>query len=134
MASFTAAGTSYATHGEQMLPFYVFYSMFGLQRTGDQICASGDARGRGFLRRATAGRTTLNGERLQHEDGHSHLLATALPNVRAYDPAFAYETAVIVRDGIKRMPGDGEDIFYYLTLYNENYPQPAMPAGVEDGI
>ena len=134
MASFTAAGTSYATHGEPMLPFYVFYSMFGLQRTGDQIWAFGDARGRGFLCGATAGRTTLNGEGLQHEDGHSHLLATALPNVRAYDPAFAYETAVIVRDGIKRMLGDGEDIFYYLTLYNENYPQPAMPAGIEDGI
>src|SRR5256712_8086203 len=134
MASFTAAGTSYATHGEQMLPFYVFYSMFGLQRTGDQIWAFGDARGRGFLCGATAGRTTLNGEGLQHEDGHSHVLATSIPNIRAYDPAFAYETAVIVRDGIKRMLGDGEDIFYYLTLYNENYPQPAMPAGVEDGI
>src|SRR5438445_429563 len=134
MASLTAAGTSYATHGEQMLPFYVFYSMFGLQRTGDQIWAFGDARGRGFLCGATAGRTTLNGEGLQHEDGHSHVLATAIPNVRAYDPAFAYETAVIVRDGIKRMLGDGEDIFYYLTLYNENYPQPPMPEGVEDGI
>jgi pyruvate dehydrogenase E1 component len=134
MASFTAAGTSYATHGEQMLPFYVFYSMFGLQRTGDQIWAFGDARGRGFLCGATAGRTTLNGEGLQHEDGHSHVLATAVPNVRAYDPAFAYETAVIVRDGIKRMLGDGEDIFYYLTLYNENYPQPPMPEGVEEGI
>src|SRR2546430_9886593 len=134
MASLTAAGTSYATHGEQMLPFYVFYSMFGLQRTGDQIWAFGDARGRGFLCGATAGRTTLNGEGLQHEDGHSHVLATAIPNVRAYDPAFAYETAVIVRDGIKRMLGDGEDIFYYLTLYNENYPQPPMPEGVEEGI
>src|SRR3989442_290044 len=134
MASFTAAGTSYATHGEPMLPFYVFYSMFGLQRTGDQIWAFCDARGRGFLCGATPGRATLNGEGPQHEDGHSPLPPTALPNVRAYDPAFAYETAVIVRDGIKRMLGDGEDIFYYLTLYNENYPQPAMPAGVEDGI
>jgi pyruvate dehydrogenase E1 component len=134
MASFTAAGTSYATHGEQMLPFYVFYSMFGLQRTGDQIWAFGDARGRGFLCGATAGRTTLNGEGLQHEDGHSQVLATSIPNIRAYDPAFAYETAVIVRDGIKRMLGDGEDIFYYLTLYNENYPQPAMAEGVEEGI
>src|SRR6266699_2057018 len=134
MASFTDAGTSYATHSEQMLPFYVFYSMFGLQRTGDQIWAFGDARGRGFLCGATAGRTTLNGEGLQHEDGHSHVLATAIPNVRAYDPAFAYETAVIVRAGIKRMLGDGHDIFYYLTLYNENYPQPAMAEGVEEGI
>src|SRR5258706_262797 len=97
MASFTAAGTSYATHAEAMLPFYIFYSMFGFQRTMDQIWAFGDARGRGFLLGATAGRTTLNGEGLQHEDGHSHLLATAVPNIRAYDPAFAYETAVIVR-------------------------------------
>src|SRR3979411_1395477 len=130
----TAAATSYATWVQPMLPFYVFYSMFGLQRTGDQIWAFGDARGRGFLCGATAGRTTLNGEGLQHEDGHSHLLATALPNVRAYDPAFAYETAVIVRDGIQRMLGNGEDIFYYLTLYNENYPQPVMPEGIEEGI
>ena len=135
MASLTAAGTSYATHGEPMLPFYVFYSMFGFQRTGDQIWAFGDSRGRGFMCGATAGRTTLNGEGLQHEDGHSHLLATALPNIRAYDPAFAYETAIIVKDGIRRMLGEGgEDIFYYLTLYNENYPQPPMPEGVEDGI
>src|SRR5438552_10697901 len=134
MASFTAAGTSYATHGEPMLPFYVFYSMFGFQRTGDQIWAFGDARGRGFLCGATAGRTTLNGEGLQHEDGHSQMLATAVPNIRAYDPAFAYETAVIVKDGIRRMLAEGEDIFYYLTLYNENYPQPAMAEGVEEGI
>src|SRR5437867_10434586 len=134
MASFTAAGTSYATHGEQMLPFYVFYSMFGLQRTGDQIWAFGDARGRGFLSGATAGRTTLNGEGLQHEDGHRQLPAPSIPNSRAYDPAFPYETAVIVRDGIRRMLVDGEDIFYYLTLYNENYPQPPMADGVEDGI
>src|SRR5712692_6425033 len=134
MASFTAAGTSYATHGEPMLPFYIFYSMFGFQRTMDQIWAFGDARGRGFLMGATAGRTTLNGEGLQHEDGHSHLLATALPNVRAYGPAFAFETALIVKDGTKRMLVGGEDIFYYLTLYNENYPMPAMPAGVEEGI
>src|SRR5205809_4469310 len=134
MASFTAAGTSYATHGEPMLPFYVFYSMFGLQRTGDQIWAFGDARGRGFLCGATAGRTTLNGEGLQHEDGHSQVLATSIPNIRAYDPAFAYGTAVMVRDGIKRMFGVVEDIFYILTLYNENYPQPAMAEGVEEGI
>jgi pyruvate dehydrogenase E1 component len=134
MASFTAAGTSYATHSEPMLPFYIFYSMFGFQRTMDQIWAFGDARGRGFLLGATAGRTTLNGEGLQHEDGHSHLLASAIPNVRAYDPAFAYETAVIVRDGIRRMFAENEATFYYLTLYNENYPMPPMPQGVEDGI
>ena len=134
MASFTAAGTSYATHGQAMVPFYIFYSMFGFQRTMDQIWAFGDARGRGFLMGATAGRTTLSGEGLQHQDGHSHLLATAVPCIRAYDPAFAYETAVIVRDGIRRMLVDNEDIFYYLTLYNENYPMPAMPEGVEDGI
>ncbi len=134
MASFTAAGTSYATLGQPTIPFYVFYSMFGFQRTMDQIWAFGDARGRGFLMGATAGRTTLNGEGLQHEDGHSHLLAAAVPNVRAYDPAFAYETAVIVQDGLRRMLEKGEDVFYYITLYNENYPMPAMPAGVEDGI
>ena len=134
MASFTAAGTAYATHGQPMVPFYIFYSMFGFQRTMDQIWAFGDARARGFLMGATAGRTTLNGEGLQHQDGHSHLLATAIPNIKAYDPAFAFETAVIVRDGIRRMLEAGEDIFYYLTLYNENYPMPAMPVGVEEGI
>ena len=134
MASFTAAGTSYATHGEPMLPFYVFYSMFGFQRTGDQIWAFGDTRGRGFMLGATAGRTTLNGEGLQHEDGHSQLLATALPNIRAYDPAFAFETALIVKDGIRRMLAEGDDVFYYITLYNENYPQPALPDGAEDGV
>ena len=134
MASFTASGTSYAVHGEITVPFYIFYSMFGFQRTMDQIWAFGDARGRGFLLGATAGRTTLNGEGLQHEDGHSHLLATAVPNIRAYDPAFAYETAVIVRDGIRRMFVDNADVFYYLTLYNENYPMPPMPPGVEEGI
>ena len=134
VASFTAAGTSYATHGEPMVPFYIFYSMFGFQRTMDQIWAFGDARGRGFLMGATAGRTTLNGEGLQHEDGHSHLLATAIPNIRAYDPAFAYETSVIVRDGIRRMLTNNEDVFYYLTLYNENFPMPPMPEGAEEGI
>ncbi|HKN50394.1 MAG TPA: pyruvate dehydrogenase (acetyl-transferring), homodimeric type, partial [Actinomycetota bacterium] len=136
MASFSAAGTSYATWGEPMIPFYVFYSMFGFQRTGDAIWAFGDMRGRGFLCGATAGRTTLNGEGLQHEDGHSLLLASTVPNLAAYDPAFAYEVAVIVRDGIARMYGDDpEDVFYYLTLYNENYPMPAMPPGaVEEGI
>ena len=136
MASFTAAGTAYTTHGVHMIPFYIFYSMFGLQRTGDQVWAFGDTRGRGFLLGATAGRTTLNGEGLQHEDGHSHLLATVIPNIRAYDPAFAYETAVIVEDGLKRMLVDGDDVFYYLTLYNENYPMPPMPdrPGIEEEI
>jgi pyruvate dehydrogenase E1 component len=134
MASFTAAGTSYATHGEITIPFYSFYSMFGFQRTGDQIWAFGDARGRGFLMAATAGRTTLNGEGLQHEDGHSHILATTVPVVRAYDPAFAYETAMIIRDGLFRMYEKQEDIFYYITLYNENIQHPAMPEGVEPGI
>jgi len=134
MASFTAAGTAFATHGVHMIPFYIFYSMFGLQRTGDQMWAFGDTRGHGFLLGATAGRTTLNGEGLQHEDGHSHILATVIPNIRAYDPAFAYETAVIVEDGLKRMLTDGEDVFYYLTLYNENYPMPRMPEGSREGI
>ncbi len=134
MASFTAAGTSYATHGQPMIPFYIFYSMFGFQRTGDLIWAFGDARGRGFMLGATAGRTTLNGEGLQHEDGHSHLLASTVPCVCAYDPAWAYELAVIIRDGLKRMYVDGEDVFYYVTLYNEDYPMPAMPEGVEEGI
>jgi pyruvate dehydrogenase E1 component len=135
MADFTAAGTSYATHGEPMIPFYIFYSMFGFQRTGDQIWAFGDARGRGFMMGATAGRTTLTGEGLQHDDGHSHLLASTLPNVLAYDPAVAYELAIIVREGIRRMYGDpGEDIFYYLTLYNENWAMPPKPDGVEEGV
>ncbi len=134
MASFTAAGTSYATHGQPMIPFYIFYSMFGFQRTGDLVWAFGDARGRGFMLGATAGRTTLNGEGLQHEDGHSHLLGSSVPNLAAYDPAFAYEVATIVRDGLKRMYVDGEDIFYYITLYNEDYPMPAMPSGCEEGI
>jgi pyruvate dehydrogenase E1 component len=134
MASFQAAGTAYATHGLAMVPFYIFYSMFGFQRTGDQIWAFGDARGRGFLMGATAGRTTLTGEGLQHDDGHSHLHASTVPNIRAYDPAFAYELAAIVRDGIDRMYGKGEDVFYYVTLYNENYPQPAKPDGVDESI
>ncbi len=125
MASFTAAGTSYATHGEPMIPFYVFYSMFGFQRTGDFAWAFADARGRGFLLGATAGRTTLNGEGLQHEDGHSHVLASVIPNLLAYDPAWAFETAVIVREGLERMYRRGEDVFYYLTLYNEDYPMAA---------
>ncbi|MBN2337229.1 MAG: pyruvate dehydrogenase (acetyl-transferring), homodimeric type [Acidobacteria bacterium] len=132
VASFTAAGTSYATHGEAVIPFYIFYSMFGFQRTGDLFWAFGDARGRGFALGATAGRTTLNGEGLQHQDGHSHVLASTVPNILAYDPAFAFELAAIVRDGLRRMYERGEDVFYYLTLYNENIPHPPMPEGPED--
>jgi pyruvate dehydrogenase E1 component len=135
MATLTAAGTSYATWGQPMIPFFIFYSMFGFQRVGDLIWSFGDQRGRGFLLGATAGRTTLAGEGLQHCDGQSQLLASAYPNCAAYDPAFAYEMGVIIRDGIERMYGpEPEDCFYYLTLYNENYPMPAMPEGVEEGI
>jgi pyruvate dehydrogenase E1 component len=134
MGSFTAAGTSYATHGEPMIPFFIFYSMFGFQRVGDFIWSFGDQRGRGFLLGATYGRTTLSGEGLQHQDGHSLLLASSNPACLAYDPAFAYEVATIVREGIRRMFDEGDDIFYYLCLYNEPYPQPAMPEGAADGI
>jgi pyruvate dehydrogenase E1 component len=134
MASFTAAGTAYATHGKAMLPFYICYSMFSFQRTMDSIWQAADQRARGFLLGATAGRTTLNGEGLQHQDGHSHLLASAVPNCFTYDPAFAYELAVIIREGCRRMFTEGEDIFYYLTLYNENYAMPPMPEGVEDDL
>ena len=133
-ASFQAAGISYATHAEPVIPFYIFYSMFGFQRTGDQFWAIGDARARGFLLGATAGRTTLNGEGLQHEDGHSLLLASTVPSVRAYDPAFAYETALIIRDGLRRMLEEHEDLVYYLTLYNENHVMPALAPGIEDGV
>jgi pyruvate dehydrogenase E1 component len=133
-ASFTAAGTSYATHGEPMIPFYIFYSMFGFQRTGDLFWAFGDARGRGFALGATAGRTTLNGEGLQHQDGHSHVLASVIPNLLAYDPAFAFEVAMIVKSGLHRMYEKEEDVFYYITLYNENIYHPPMPEGVEEGI
>src|SRR3954452_14464794 len=134
MASFQAAGTSYATHGLPVIPFYIYYSMFGFQRTGDQMWAFGDARGRGFLMGATAGRTTLTGEGLQHDDGHSQILASTVPNIRAYDPAYAYELAAVIRDGIERMYVKGEDVFYYVSLYNENYVQPAKPEGVDEGI
>ncbi|MFE1357893.1 pyruvate dehydrogenase (acetyl-transferring), homodimeric type [Streptomyces harbinensis] len=135
MADFTAAATSYATHGEPMIPFYIFYSMFGWQRTGDQMWALGDQLGRGFIVGATAGRTTLTGEGLQHADGHSPLIASTNPAALTYDPAFAYEVGVIVKDGLRRMYGpDAEDVFYYLTVYNEPKPQPAMPEGVEEGI
>jgi pyruvate dehydrogenase E1 component len=137
MASVIAAGSSYATHGEPMIPVYVFYSMFGFQRTGDQMWAFADQLGRGFLLGATAGRTTLNGEGLQHQDGHSLLLAATNPAVVAYDPAFGYEVAFIVEDGLRRMYGEpGEDVFYYLTVYNEPYPQPAAPEleGLREGV
>jgi pyruvate dehydrogenase E1 component len=134
MASFIAAGTSYATHGVPMIPFYIYYSMFGPQRTGDLFWLAGDIRARGFLLGATAGRTTLNGEGLQHQDGHSLLLASTIPTCLPYDPAFSFELAVIVADGLRRMYVENEDIFYYLSLYNENYSMPPMPAGVEDGI
>jgi pyruvate dehydrogenase E1 component len=134
MASFTAAGTSYATHGEPMIPFFIFYSMFGFQRIADSIWSFADQRGRGFLLGATYGRTSLLGEGLQHQDGHTLLMASTNPACLAYDPAFAYETAVIIKDGLRRMYDEGEDVFYYITLYNENYMMPAMPEGVEEGI
>ncbi len=134
LASFIAAGTAWATHGINTIPFFIYYSMFGFQRVGDLIWAAADCRSKGFLLGGTAGRTTLNGEGLQHQDGHSHLMASTIPNLRAYDPAFAYEIAVIVQDGIKRMYQDRESLFYYITLYNENYDMPPMPEGVEDGI
>ncbi len=134
MSSFIAAGTAYATHGVPTIPFYIYYSMFGFQRIGDLAWAAGDMRCRGFLLGATAGRTTLNGEGLQHEDGHSHILASTIPNLVCYDPAYAYELAAIVRDGIRRMYEQCDDVFYYITLYNDNYTMPKMPEGSEEGI
>ncbi len=134
ISSFIAAGTSYSAHNVQMVPFYIYYSMFGYQRVGDLVWAAGDSRTRGFMLGGTAGRTTLNGEGLQHEDGHSHLLFSVVPNCRAYDPAFGHEVAVIVQDGLRRMLVDQEDVFYYLTLMNENYHHPAMPSGAQEGI
>ncbi|MFD3516989.1 pyruvate dehydrogenase (acetyl-transferring), homodimeric type [Streptomyces sp. NPDC058657] len=135
MADFIAASTAYSTHGETMIPFYIFYSMFGWQRTGDQMWQLADQLGKGFIVGATAGRTTLTGEGLQHADGHSHLIAATNPASLNYDPAFAYEVAVIVQDGLRRMYGEKpEDVYYYLTVYNEPMPQPAMPEGVEEGI
>ena len=133
-SSWIAAATSYANHGVAMIPFYIFYSMFGFQRVGDLAWAAGDSRARGFLIGGTSGRTTLNGEGLQHEDGHSHLLAATIPNCVAYDPTYAYELAVIVRDGLRRMLSEQEDVFYYLTVMNENYVHPPLPDGVEEGI
>jgi pyruvate dehydrogenase E1 component len=134
IASWVAAATSYSAHGLPMLPFYIYYSMFGFQRVGDAIWAAADSRSRGFLLGATAGRTTLAGEGLQHQDGTSHLIASTVPNCRAYDPGFAYELAVIVEDGMRRMLGSQEDVFYYVTVMNENYAQPSLPADVRDGI
>src|SRR5271169_1955096 len=134
MSSFIAAGSAYSTHGLNMIPFFIYYSMFGLQRVGDLVWAAADMRCRGFLLGGTAGRTTLAGEGLQHQDGNSHVLALPVPNLRAYDPAYAYELSVIIEDGIRRMYKDGESIFYYITVMNENYPMPAMPGDVRDGI
>ena len=134
MSSWIAAATSYSTSDSPMIPFYIYYSMFGFQRIGDLAWAAGDMRARGFLVGGTAGRTTLNGEGLQHEDGHSHLMSATIPNCVSYDPTFAYEIAVIVQDGLRRMIAEQEDVFYYLTVMNENYRHPAMPEGAEQGI
>jgi pyruvate dehydrogenase E1 component len=133
-SSWIAAATSYSNHGLQMVPFYIFYSMFGFQRIGDLAWAAADSRARGFLLGGTAGRTTLNGEGLQHEDGHSQVLASVIPNCIAYDPTYGYELAVIIQDGLRRMYAEQEDVFYYLTVMNENYAHPAMPEGAEEGI
>ncbi len=134
MSSFIAAGTSYSTHAVQMVPFYIFYSMFGFQRVGDLVWAAGDSRTRGFLLGGTAGRTTLNGEGLQHEDGHSHVLFSVVPNCRAYDPAYSYELAVIIQEGLRQMMGEQQDVFFYITLMNENYRHPKMPDDAREGI
>ncbi len=134
VSSWIAAGTSYSNHDLPMIPFYIFYSMFGFQRVGDLIWASGDSRTRGFLLGGTSGRTTLNGEGLQHEDGHSQVIASCVPNCRSYDPTYGYEVAVIIQDGLRRMLAAQEDVFYYITLLNENYTHPSMPEGAEEGI
>src|SRR5260221_3835680 len=134
MSSWIAAATSYSTHNLPMIPFYIFYSMFGFQRVGDLAWAAGDMRSRGFLLGGTSGRTTLNGEGLQHADGHSHLASSTIPNCISYDPTFAYEVAVIIHDGLRRMLTEQEDVFYYITLMNENYMHPAIPDGAESGI
>jgi pyruvate dehydrogenase E1 component len=130
----TAAGTAYANYGVPMIPFFIYYSMFGFQRIGDLVWAFADARGKGFLLGGTAGRTTLAGEGLQHQDGHSLVLSSTVPTCASYDPAYVYEVAVIVQDGLRRMYQEGEDRFYYIMLYNEDYPMPEMPRGVEEGI
>jgi pyruvate dehydrogenase E1 component len=134
MCSWIAAATSYSTNGQSMIPFYIYYSMFGFQRVGDLAWAAGDMRARGFLMGGTAGRTTLNGEGLQHEDGHSHILASTIPNCISYDPTFGYELAVIIHDGMRRMYQEQQDVYYYITVMNENYVHPPMPEGVEKGI
>jgi len=134
LSSFVAAGTSYANHGLQMIPFFAFYSMFGFQRVGDLIWAAGDSRTRGFLLGGTSGRTTLSGEGLQHQDGHSHMVAATVPNCVAYDPTYAYELAVIVHDGLRRMCALQEDVFYYITVMNENYHHPPLPEAAIPGI
>src|ERR1700686_1177549 len=134
MSSWIAAATSYSTNNVPMIPFYIFYSMFGLQRVGDLAWLAGDIRARGFLLGGTAGRTTLNGEGLQHEDGHSHVLSSTIPNCISYDPTYSYEVAVMIQDGLRRMYKEQEDVFYYITLMNENYEHPALPEGAEEGI
>jgi pyruvate dehydrogenase E1 component len=134
MCDWMAAATAYSTHGVPMIPFYIFYSMFGFQRVGDFAWAAADMRSRGFLLGGTAGRTTLNGEGLQHEDGHSQLLAATIPNCVSYDPTFGYEVAVIVQDGLRQMYAEQRDVYYYLTLMNENYQHPAMPEGAAPNI
>jgi pyruvate dehydrogenase E1 component len=134
MASFTAAETAHFNYKVPMIPFFTYYSMFGFQRIGDMVWAFADARGKGFLMGGTAGRTTLAGEGLQHQDGHSLVLSSTIPTCHSYDPAYVYETAVIVQDGMRRMYQEGEDRFYYITLYNEDWAMPEMPAGAEEGI
>jgi pyruvate dehydrogenase E1 component len=134
LSSWLAAATSYSTHGLPMLPFYIYYSIFGFQRVGDLIWAAADSRARGFLMGGTAGRTTLAGEGLQHQDGSSHLIASTIPNCRAYDPCFGYELAAIVQEGARRMLDAQEDVFYYVTVANENYAHPPMPEGAREGI
>jgi pyruvate dehydrogenase E1 component len=134
MASFVAAGTAYASHARVLIPFYIYYSMFGFQRIGDLVWLAGDIKAKGFMLGATSGRTTLNGEGLQHQDGHSLILSSSVPNLATYDPAFAYEMALIIADGMRRMYVENEDIFYYLTLYNEKFVMPPMPEGVEEGV
>jgi pyruvate dehydrogenase E1 component len=134
MCSWIAAATSYSSNNRVMIPFYTFYSMFGMQRVGDLVWLAGDIRARGFLMGGTAGRTTLNGEGLQHEDGHSHVIAATVPNCIPYDPTYGHEVAVIIQDGLKRMVEKQEDVFYYITIMNENYEQPGLKPGTEEGI
>jgi pyruvate dehydrogenase E1 component len=134
MASFTAAGTAYANYKVPSIPFYMYYSMFGFQRIGDMVWAFADSRGKGFLMGGTAGRTTMLGEGLQHQDGHSIVLASTVPTCITYDPAYVYELAVVIQDGIRRMYENGEDCFYYILMYNEDYAMPAMPEGAAEGI